>query len=115
MWSQDHDETLPPAKGWAKELEPYLRNLELFRCPGARNLTCGYAFNLDVAGKRLADIERPSETVLFYESTLGSLDAADKGESQPQPGRHNGGNNLAYVDGHVRWQPGAAEKGAAGP
>ncbi len=105
MWSQDHHNTLPPAANWAKELDPYLKNMKVFACPAAPDLQCGYAYNVAVAGKMTAEIARPSDTVLFYESTLGSLDAADKGESQPRPGRHEGGNHLAYVDGHVQRQP----------
>ena len=105
MWSQDHHDTLPPLAGWAKELDPYIKNMKVFRCPAAPDLECAYAYNAAVAGKSLAEIARPSETVLFYESTLGKLDAADRGESQPHPGRHEGANNLAYVDGHVKLQP----------
>lgn len=103
MWAQDHDEVLPPAKDWGKELYPYLKNEELFRCPAAADLQGGYAYNADIAGRKLAEIADPAATVLFYESTLGQLDAADRGESQPRPGRHNGGNARAYVDGHVKW------------
>jgi prepilin-type processing-associated H-X9-DG protein len=103
MWAQDHDEVLPPAANWGPELLPYLKNDQVFRCPEAPELACGYAYNLEVAGRKLADIAQPAEAVLFYESTIGRLDAADKGESQPQPGRHQGANNLAYVDGHAKW------------
>jgi hypothetical protein len=103
MWAQDHDEVLPPAKDWGKELFPYLKNEEVFRCPAVPGLECGYAYNADIAGRKLAEIADPAATVLFYESTLGQLDAADRGESQPRPGRHNGGNARAYVDGHGKW------------
>jgi hypothetical protein len=111
MWAADHHDTLPPAKDWVKELDPYLRDMKVFRCPAAPDLECGYAYNLEVAGKMLTEIARPSETVLFYESTLGKLDAVDKGESQPRPGRHEGANHLAYVDGHAWSQPAAGNAG----
>jgi hypothetical protein len=97
MWAQDHDEALPPAENLDVELEPYLAS------QGEPGLQFGYAYNLAVAGKRLADITNPAETVLFYESTLGTLNAADTGESQPKPGRHHGGNIRCYADGHVKW------------
>jgi prepilin-type processing-associated H-X9-DG protein len=103
MWAQDHDEVLPPAENWMTELEPYLKNPEIYRCPAAPELECGYAYNLAVAGLNLADIPDPAGAVLFYESTVGMPSTADMGETQPQPGRHEGGNNLAYVDGHVKW------------
>lgn len=64
-------------------------------------MACGYSYNLDVAGKRLSEIQDPVGTVLFHESTLGAMDAADTGQSQPRPGRHAGANNKAYVDGHA--------------
>jgi prepilin-type processing-associated H-X9-DG protein len=104
MWAQDHDGALPSAKGWGSELQPYLGNVEVFRCPAAPELECGYSLNLEVAGKKLAAVPQPSQTVLFYESTLGRLNAADRGESEPHPGRHKGGSFRAYVDGHVEFQ-----------
>jgi prepilin-type processing-associated H-X9-DG protein len=104
MWAQDHDEVLPPAENWTQELMPYLKNDQVFRCPGAPDQQCGYAYNLALAGRKLGDIPNPAETVLFYETTLGMPSPADLGESQPKPGRHNAGNSVAYTDGHVRWQ-----------
>jgi prepilin-type processing-associated H-X9-DG protein len=103
MWAQDHDEVLPPAANWTQELMPYLKSDRVFRCPGAPELECGYAYNLAVAGTKLAQMPNPAETVLFYETTLGMPNPADLGESQPKPGRHNAGNSMAYVDGHVKW------------
>jgi hypothetical protein len=76
-------------------------------CPGdapkLAELVCGYSYNLAIASKRLGDIPNPAETVLFYESTLNKLNAADRGESEPKPGRHSGGNCRAYVDAHAQW------------
>jgi hypothetical protein len=107
MWAQDHDQVWPPAANWGQELLPYLnRDEQVFRCPAAPELECGYAYNLEVAGKKPEDIARPAEVVLFHESTIGRLDAADRGESQPKPGRHNGINNVVCADGHaVRLKP----------
>jgi len=35
MWAQDHDEMLPPAENWTEELDIYVKNRDVFRCPAA--------------------------------------------------------------------------------
>lgn len=44
-----------------------------------------------------------AETVLLFDSTQGQANAHDQGESLPEPGRHQGGDNLGFADGHVQW------------
>jgi prepilin-type processing-associated H-X9-DG protein len=108
LWATDHNETLPPADKWCDELQPYMAEAKAsLLCPGdapkLAELVCGYSYSLAIASKRLADIVDPAGTVMFYESTLNKLNAADNGESEPKPGRHDGGNNRAYVDCHAQW------------
>jgi len=103
MYAQDYDEVFPPADKWCDGVMPYLRNEELFKCPSDPQHDYSYAFNRNLGGKRLGQIPRPAETVLIFDSTAGKKNAADAGESWPEEGRHNGGNNCAWADGHARW------------
>jgi len=84
-----------------------------------------------IAGLKLGRVTAPAETLMMGDGahmfggqgtfvfanvccdsrTLGwqdgSLDGIDAATGQPCPdtyGRHNGGSNIAFVDGHVKWQ-----------
>jgi prepilin-type processing-associated H-X9-DG protein len=56
-----------------------------------------------LSGAKLADIQRPSETIILFDSDQGKRNGSALGTAMPKPGRHNGGTNAAYVDGHVKW------------
>jgi prepilin-type processing-associated H-X9-DG protein len=110
MYAQDHNETLPDAAKWVDEVMPYVKNEALFHDPqDAPDHPWSYAFNKALSGKKLAAIANPAETVLLFDSTLGTKNASDSGESLPHPGRHSGGNVYAFADGHVKFaQDGSA-------
>ena len=103
MYAQDHDEQFPPADRWSDAIYPYIKNDQLLRCPGTPQREFGYAFNRALSGRRLAEIANPAETPLLFDSKTGKKNAADDGRSWPSPGRHNDGNDCAFVDGHVKW------------
>ena len=120
MFAQDHDEKLPSADKWTDEIMPYLKNENLLKCPAAKDLACAYALNQKVAGKRLAEIANPATTVLIFESTKGARNYSDAMTTLDPQGRHNGGNEFVYTDGHARWvkigqNPEAADVAVAGP
>lgn len=102
-YAQDHDEVLPHADRWCGEIMPYMRNEEVLKCPAAPDLACGYAFNAALSWVPLAKIEKPSETIVLFDSSLGTRNASGDPAAVPKPGRHNDGNNAAYVDGHAKW------------
>ena len=104
MYSQDHDEKLPDADEWVDALMPYLRNEAVFKCPGAPDLEYGYAMNAVLSGVNRAELQRPAEMVLFFDSHVGTRNAAGGREAVCDPGRHEGGNCYAYADGHAKWQ-----------
>ena len=103
QYAQDHGGALPSAETWTQALQPYLDDEGVFRCPAVPELVCGYAMNTACSGARLDDLEEPEETVLLFDSTQGQLQAHDRGESLPRPGRHRGGNHLVGADGQVQW------------
>ena len=80
-------------------------------CPAVSNrhdVKFGYAYNLSIAGmslggkEKLKDLPKASETPLLYDSTNLAKSAADNFITLPKPGRHNGANNVLYLDGTIK-------------
>jgi prepilin-type N-terminal cleavage/methylation domain-containing protein len=81
IYSQDYDECVPSGtagalgQGWAGQTYPYVKSVELFRCPddatgpdkGDLNLLISYAMNCNGAGLSYATFSAPSLTVLSFE------------------------------------------------
>jgi len=110
QYVQDHDETFPDADKWIDEVMPYIKTEMVFRDPSApAGEKWSYAFNKNLSGKKLVDLQSPATTVLLFESAAGVKNASDAGESLPKPGRHNGGTDYAFADGHVKFQQDGAK------
>ena len=88
-----------------------------------------YEGNVGLSGLRLAAVTMPAETLMMGDgahmcgisgtfvfanvccdsslgSSDGSLNGIDAATGQPSPdsyGRHNGGSNIGFADGHVKW------------
>ncbi len=122
-----------PAIGlnWSDYLSPYLKNTQVLDCPSQKGSTYGYGWNYQNFGYRsgagaysynpgrtLSVIEQPAETLLIGDNpdTATSMYGAGGrfiyGPTQSSPpadgignvsGRHNGGGNYAFCDGHVKW------------
>jgi prepilin-type processing-associated H-X9-DG protein len=109
MYTQDYDGRCPLADKWMGQLDPYIRNNQIFRCPSAgmgqttpsgAPIVTDYGYNAALSGFEMAKVKSPARTVLIFESSGPSAGGV---ESLVQPGRHYGGNYFAYVDGHVKW------------
>ncbi|MFQ5808581.1 MAG: DUF1559 domain-containing protein [Armatimonadota bacterium] len=103
MYATDWNDTLPSAadpQGLQNQIMPYVRNAGLFVCPDAPNEP-GYAFNPNLAGKTLKSISQPANTPMLWDA------GAQPGGVQPAAGattgRHNGGDNVSFADGHAKW------------
>lgn len=124
QYAFDNNNHLPDADTWGDELLPYVKDKTLFRDPSApAGEEYSYAFNRALSGAVLDAPSQPSgvveavrsrdgskvapatSTVLLFESTKGVKNASDTGQSVPKPGRHLGGTDYAFADGHVRWLP----------
>jgi prepilin-type N-terminal cleavage/methylation domain-containing protein/prepilin-type processing-associated H-X9-DG protein len=101
---------------------PYIKNRQIFTCPSASNMAeTGHARNRYMSVTTLGQIVYPSEMVLVADG-MGSWglcgtnrtttcagrwgmgeDGANQAGQQALYGRHNGGGNLLYADGHVKW------------
>lgn len=120
LYAGDYDDRLPFANNWADALNPYLPTGFILDCPkldreqrqkglkvresttGEANATYGYAYNKSVAASKTTAFKHPAETVIFFESNLLRRNAAGGVGLLPVPGRHDGANSIAFIDGHAR-------------
>ncbi|MCB0825907.1 MAG: hypothetical protein KDC26_06935 [Armatimonadetes bacterium] len=75
IYGADYDDQFPSIDDWTTKISPYVKNMEVMD---------GFVYML--GDKNLADIDDPANTVLGY------IDCKD-------------GRAVAYVDGHVKWEP----------
>ena len=105
MYAADYDGRLPVATAWMDQTVAYVPSDRLFRCPESwREGTdaYGFAMNIALSNEKAAKVADRSKTPMVFDSSILKLNAASGVETLPQRGRHRGGNNVAYVDGHVR-------------
>jgi len=110
IYSGDNDDRLPQASRWMeainasnpigtpKDREKIFREPEM---PGFQGY--GYAFRKKASTMKTDTVEKPTEYILVFDSILNQRNAASELDSMPQPGCHNGGDNVGYVDGHAKW------------
>jgi len=101
QYEQDNDSTMPPASTWADSLKPYDKFVK-FHCPMARN-AYGYAMNASLAGKSIAKLRHPGQTVVIFESDQNNRNAYG-GHAEVAPNRHRG-SSYAFADGHAKILP----------
>ncbi len=113
MYSSDWDEHFPNgADSWELEQQilPYVRNQGLFTCPTAPSEQ-GYEWNPNLVGVSVADISNPANVPALWDAGARLADVI------PPPGlttgRHNGGDNVGYTDGHAAWSSNTASLTAA--
>lgn len=113
-YASDNDDTLPPAKSWVKDINPY--GPKSLKCPADTDKThpVSYAMNMNLSGKKLSAIHDRAMTILLYESTSKDatpsgtgMDSVLVGKDTVGQGRHH---TIAYrfsyfvtADGKVHW------------
>ncbi len=103
MYSTDHDDRFPGAKGWMDSVMEYTKNEAVYHCPSVEGSpNYGYALSRKLAGKKTVDIPNPRTEILVFESTLAGRSAVGGRETMPSPGRHRGNNNAAFADGRAQ-------------
>jgi len=127
-YAQDYDECLPMARwnirapadptwvAYNVSIAPYVQNTQIFRCPSDPTRACAYGTCChDSWGAMkyqepapLGDIYYPSELhlLLCTNSAFWHIpwEVSPSGcHDGPWVFRHNGGTNVAYVDGHAKW------------
>jgi len=122
MYCDDHDECYPPAYQWKTRLQPYIKTQQVNRCPSRPRLPWyyGQGYNIGcpdpvVSGfpeRSQVEISNPSEKILVAE-----WERCNAGPPCGPPGLfaggatcfwavcrvHNGGSNVLFGDGHVKW------------
>jgi prepilin-type N-terminal cleavage/methylation domain-containing protein/prepilin-type processing-associated H-X9-DG protein len=116
---------------WYNAIAPYMKSTQILICPSKRANYPGYGvpwYNMFADwgggtqdGFSLGSVDAPAEALMFSESEsdtggvsmwiyslklwpIGAVgDPGDDYNFIPYPGRHNGGNNVGFVDGHAKW------------
>jgi prepilin-type processing-associated H-X9-DG protein/prepilin-type N-terminal cleavage/methylation domain-containing protein len=139
LWWAPYDPSVQPdavpGANWRQGLlNPYLNNVDIFKCPTETQWQCGYAMSyingsptgrwtpgVGVLGNHDAFVTSPSEriTVWDHRRTPGCADTTNytanprppftpfsgiTASETHYPPRHQGGCNFLYYDGHVAWQ-----------
>jgi prepilin-type N-terminal cleavage/methylation domain-containing protein/prepilin-type processing-associated H-X9-DG protein len=116
---------------WYTLIQPYVKNQHILVCPSRpkRAVAYGLSFNNIAAddtsagglgkGVALASIASPADALMLTEAerddgaqiyyvyslkryAVGAV-AGHATNGIPSPGRHNGGNNVCFCDGHAKW------------
>jgi prepilin-type N-terminal cleavage/methylation domain-containing protein/prepilin-type processing-associated H-X9-DG protein len=113
-------------RSWASNIYPYIKNVQIFRCPSTTYNCYGVAYGLPINGVKpgggwvtifadrygptQADIRRPAEIMMIGEKGAGGgpqyINAVNSSVGVTYyAGRasHNDGMNVAFFDGHVKW------------
>ncbi len=145
QYAQDYDEVFPagiypgeclfghyhsatdgihPAHHWHVYIYPYIKNIQVFRCPSQPWSTCSaastngtitnaYGYNYDgTYNVALARFTQAAETMLCMDMQSAFVIASTNLRSNCLAGfgngltRHNDGANVAFCDGHAKWLSG---------
>jgi hypothetical protein len=102
LYADQWDDMLPPADRWVELIKENVPDDNQLRCPSvAGAASYGYAMNSSLGGKKWKDVPDAAHVPLFYDSSDLKIDAHDSFTSLPSPGRHDGHNNVIYLDGRV--------------
>lgn len=100
LYIGDNDDTVMLADRWMDALEPYSTSPLNFRSPAVPEPGYGFALNSAIAGQPLSLFPRET-TVMLFDSTVLTRNATAPLSTQPSPGRYDGTNTMAYLDGRV--------------
>jgi hypothetical protein len=98
MYAVDNKEQLPASAKWCDAIQPTIGSPKVFQCPAKPGSTCGYAFNRNLDGLKIDEVD--PQTVLFFESDAG-WNGVGGAESVVVPPRH-GGVVVGFADGSVQ-------------
>ncbi len=150
MYASDYDEMLPrdnfgsimvggspQNQTWARVIQPYVKNQQIFVCPSKQEndflyekdpdtvwAPCGYGVNdsylfrgIGYSVTSTASVQSPAETIALGEryglNKVRLYAPVAEGGAGANPkcnvdARHNEGANFGFLDGHVKWLKGGA-------
>ncbi|MEP6754074.1 MAG: hypothetical protein ABJA67_01130 [Chthonomonadales bacterium] len=107
-YTQDNNETLPPAKSWYTSSSIYVeggvtnvKKEEAAICPSATS-PFGYAFNSSLGSVAVKDIVESKTTAMVFESDSQTADTKGGKELVIKTPRHNGKQNVLFAYGFAR-------------
>ncbi|MHB8996778.1 MAG: prepilin-type N-terminal cleavage/methylation domain-containing protein [Armatimonadota bacterium] len=116
-------------KQWYELIQPYIKNTQMLSCP-SKGGQYGYGLSFyniakddgngsPAIGAALGNIQAPADALMYTESEdnntggyrqyvysrrIYALNTSGQAYNCiPSPGRHNGGNNVGFCDGHAKW------------
>ena len=101
LYADENDGEFPTASEWGDLVAEYASSdRELFRCPAGPEGIYGYAFNKNLDGLKLHEIN--SQTVMIFEADAVWNETG--GADMATFDRHGrGGCNVGFVDGHIEF------------
>ena len=103
MYADDYDDALPRSS-WTDEVGRYLPSAHP-QCPSVPAGRVGYAMEQALRGARVESVGHPEASQLVFDSKALGRNVVGSLELLPDPPRHPGGNNVAYLDLHVARVP----------
>ncbi|MGI5820268.1 MAG: DUF1559 domain-containing protein [Armatimonadota bacterium] len=112
---------------WYQAIVPYVQNADIFMCPSAERTSAwgGYAYNgvgtgndnglgyrhendsgvptTSAAPCKLAAVTEPSSMIMLGEPIANTYALRGYDSNYLPNDHHNGGSNIAHVDGHAKW------------
>lgn len=105
MYAQDYDDQLPAAAEWMDATLPYGKDDAVYHCPSVSRGNAsiyGYACSNRLSRKKLIDVAAPAWTPTLYDSNNLDRNACDPFAKSSNPPRHDGRNNVGFLDGHAK-------------
>jgi prepilin-type processing-associated H-X9-DG protein len=99
-YAAENKDQFPPADSWPEVLKDYGIAEGDLSDPAGPKGSRAYAINALVAGKKLSDVKRRDQTVLFFECAPGTPPAGGPSDLPPSP-RHGRAYAIGFCDGHV--------------
>ena len=98
MYSGDFDDRLPQKDLWMDQIDPYVRNRDVYRCPVLRQGQFGYAFLDQLSKTKTTDSPSVATQVMIFESPDVTWNAHSSVVLLPNPPRHVS-SSVSYLDG----------------
>ena len=105
MYSADWNDRLPRADQWMDATMPYSKNDGIYKSliVAERDaLAYGFAFRKEFDRKKIVDFPDPTRRATIFDSTLTQRNATGGLDTLPVPGRYQGANIIAFLDGHAK-------------
>ena len=103
IYTNDNDDRLPLSARWMDLELPYVTNKQIFNSPAVKDAgQYGFAFRRALSGHKLSLTKSPTVTAMIFDSIETQWNANGNLLLLPNPGRYNGKDVVAFMDGHAK-------------